>query len=150
MNFTAELLKSKGMGIMPNDGPICPYCKKPSVLKNERAIYNQHFTNKLFWVCCDFPKCDAYVGTHGNGIWMNYPMGRLANKELRELKKKAHELFDHIWKTATMSRTQMYVWFQKTMSLDEQHAHIGELDVDQCYELIEHLNILYGNIKIKS
>jgi hypothetical protein len=151
MNLTAELLHQHNKGtIDPKNGPICPYCNKRAILVDETAIYNQHYTDKLFWICADFPKCDAYVGTHGNGTWMNFPLGRLANRNLRDMKTKAHTLFDHIWKTKTLTRGQMYQWFRTTMNLDEPQAHIGELDEEGCSDLIQHLNNLYTNIRIRT
>ncbi|MFB5268120.1 zinc-finger-containing protein [Paenibacillus enshidis] len=37
----------------------------------------------------------AYVGVHDG---TDIPLGRLANRELRELKKQCHALFDPVWK----------------------------------------------------
>lgn len=150
MNHSAEQLRIHNHGnINPLEGPVCPYCNVRSVLVDEKEIYNTHYTGKMYWRCSDYPSCGAYVGTHGNGNWMNFPLGRLADKNLRDMKTKVHLLFDHVWKTQTMTRGQMYTWFQKTMNLDESHAHIGELDIEGCGDLIEHLNNLYSNIKIR-
>jgi hypothetical protein len=150
MNQTAELLKSQNNGIIiPNHGPACPYCNGKSILRPETFIYNEHYSDKNYWVCENYPNCNAYVGTHGHGIWQNFPMGRLANPDLRNLKKNAHQLFDHMWKTKTIARGEMYSWMRRVMNLTEPEAHIGELDNDRCRELIEHLNELYSRIKIK-
>lgn len=151
MNQTAELLKKQNNGkLVSFEGPTCPYCNTMSILRPESFIYQGHYTDKNFWVCRNYPECHSYVGTHGHGIWMNYPLGRLANPELRKLKTSAHTLFDHIWKTGTMPRGKMYEWMRKTMKLTEPEAHIGELDDVRCQELINHLNILYTQIKIKT
>lgn len=150
MNHTAEQLKKDASGKLDvNKGPVCPYCGKHSVLVAESAIYPQAYSGKQYWACSDYPNCHAYVGTHGHGTWMNYPLGRLANSELRNLKKTAHSLFDQFWRTGTLTRGWMYRWMQEKMELPEQLAHIGELNEDQCHDLIHKLNQLYDTVKIK-
>jgi len=39
---------------------------------------------------------DAYVGTHKNS---RKSLGTMANKELRERRKKAHRVLDPLWKS---------------------------------------------------
>ena len=57
-------------------------------------------------------------------------MGRLANKETRQLKMAAHAAFDPIWKGKTMSRTKAYKWLQEQTGLSERECHIGWMDDD--------------------
>lgn len=151
MNKTAELLKKQNGGkIVSFEGPVCPYCNQKSVLREESFVYKTGYTGKNYWVCANYPTCHSYVGTHGYGIWMNFPLGRLANSELRKLKSNAHALFDQFWKTKTIDRGKMYAWLREKMNLTEPEAHIGEMNEEQCHELIQHLNNLFDIVKIKT
>lgn len=72
----------------------CPYCGSPAKLTTSQQIYGSNFDYGAMWCCVNYPLCHAYVGCHpGTEI----PLGRLANKELREAKKKAHAAFDRLW-----------------------------------------------------
>lgn len=150
MNKTATDLQKTNPGIKdPKKGPLCPYCNQHSILRPAQFIYfNRPDINKNLWVCSNYPTCDAYVGTHDNGAWQNFPLGRLANRELRDMKHKLHTLFDHKWKSGKISRGAMYIWLQKTMSLSEPYAHIGELDQNQCDKLMQELNKFYVPSKL--
>jgi hypothetical protein len=86
----------------------------------------------MIYLCGNYPICDAYVGVHKG---TNRPKGSLANAELREWRKKAHKVFDEFWK-GKISRKKAYKLMQNLMNMDENQAHIGEFDVEQCKMLI--------------
>jgi len=90
----------------------------------------------LIYLCDNYPNCDGYVGVHKG---TNQPLGRLANAELREWKKKAHAAFNPLYESGQMSRKQAYKLMQSLMNMDEKEAHIGKFDVEQCKTLIEKL-----------
>lgn len=145
MNISAIELQEINPECLPHIGPKCPHCDIRSELKPASYIY-PHLTfikHKMFWVCQNYPTCNSYVGTHSRLPWLNFPMGSLANHELREARLKAHHLFDHFWKTGLADRGEMYQWFQQIIKLDEEYAHIGELNLKQCNDLIWHLNNRY-------
>lgn len=148
MNRTAvQYRKTHGSVVDPLNGPLCQYCNTPSILRPASFIYpGRHDILKNFWACNN--GCDAYVGTHGNGDWINFPLGELSDSELRTLKKKAHELFDPIWKNKIYPRGYCYKWMQKILELPEPDAHIGELNVEQVSRLIQSLNKLYNDVYI--
>lgn len=114
---------------------ICPYCKTPAMLTDSAEIYGGR-SYGMIWIC---RPCDAYVGTHKNSK-DHAPLGRLANKELREWKKKAHAVFDPLWKTGNMVRKEAYRFLCEKMNMTEAQAHIGKFDVDECKRLVEILN----------
>lgn len=114
---------------------ICPYCHSVAKLTDSVIIYKRSYGN--VWICTNYPDCDAYVGTHK--FDNRTPLGRLANAELREWKKKAHEAFDPLWRSGKMKRNKAYELMQMLMGLTKEQAHIGELDVIQCKILIEKL-----------
>lgn len=113
----------------------CPYCGDEAKLVDSAVVYGKSYGN--IWDC---RPCDAYVGVHKNSN-KNIPLGRLANRELRSWKIKAHDAFDPLWKDGKMDRKSAYAFMQKVMNLPPDKAHIGMFDVDQCKLLIEALKI---------
>lgn len=118
-------------------GEICPYCYNKPELVDSSEVYGRSYG--LIYLCRD---CDAYVGVHVNSK-KNIPLGRLANKELREAKKKAHKYFDPLWE-AKMStgipkkkaRFLAYKWLSSCMGLRMKDTHIGMFDIEQCNQVI--------------
>jgi len=78
---------------------ICPYCGKNAVLTDSAVVYHGR-SYGMIWLC---RPCWAYVGTHKNSR-KHAPLGRIANAELRDWKKKVHAAFDPLWKDGEMSR----------------------------------------------
>lgn len=113
----------------------CPYCNSNVSLKDSSIIYRGKSYGNV-WICDNYPECDAYVGVHKE---TNEPLGRLANPELREWKKKAHAAFDPIWKNDKSKRDGAYKKLQLLMGLNKDDAHIGKFNVEQCKTLIEKL-----------
>ena len=110
----------------------CPYCGKQAELKDSSIIYGRSYG--LVYICQDFPKCDSFVGVHKG---THTPLGRMANKELREWKKLAHFYFDGAWKRAKVSRDRAYRTLAVKMGLPIEKAHIGMFDVEQCKRVVE-------------
>lgn len=115
----------------------CPYCHAPAELVDSAVIYHGRSFG-MAWLC---RPCDAWVGCHKDSP-THAPLGRLANKELRQWKQKAHAAFDPLWKRAgtvpaPMRRKDAYRWIQETLGLSPSQAHIGQFDVAECQRLIE-------------
>jgi hypothetical protein len=113
----------------------CPYCTQPAKLVDGSVIYPHRpdLAHLKFWRC---DPCDAHVGVHRDSPKFA-PLGRLANKELRGWKNKAHAVFDPLWKRGTYSRREAYALLQAKMELTQAQAHIGKMDVDQCKRVVE-------------
>jgi hypothetical protein len=112
----------------------CDYCGKHALLVPGTQIYPHRpdLARKHFWYCgCS----DAYVGCHEGPE--NRPLGRLANKELREWKKRAHAAFDPIWKSGRMRRREAYARLSKALELSPEQTHIGMFNVDYCKRVIQ-------------
>lgn len=111
----------------------CPYCGGNARLKSASEVHNKpHYEGKM-WVCENFPSCDSYVGCHEN---TTIPLGRLANKRLRLLKKEAHLWFDPIWKSGLMTRKDAYRWLADMLHIPCEECHVGMFDVKQCQKTI--------------
>ena len=110
---------------------ICPYCAHPAQWVQNKEVYGQNYGKSyMIWLCKD---CDAYVGCHMN---TKQPLGTMANRELRDWRKKAHAAFDPIWLyTGKKERYQAYQWLTKQLGLTQQ-VHIGEADIETCQRII--------------
>lgn len=116
-------------------GKICPYCYCATKLVTDKEIYgpNSNF-DKKFIQCIN--NKDHYVGTRANGK----SLGRLADSELRSLKRKAHALFDPLWESQDAvfeSRDKAYIWLSKRMKLSHDKTHFAMFDTIQCEQSIE-------------
>lgn len=102
----------------------CPYCSSDVMYTSNAAIYGKEYGNGRVYKCTG---CDAYVGVHtGTDI----PLGRLANKELRLLKKKCHSLFDPAWKLKKVKRRQAYSILANNLGIPVNECHFGWFDKD--------------------
>lgn len=128
MNISAVRLRKK---YNPQKGPKCPYCGTYSKLQFSDTIYESNKYSPL-WVCSNYPKCDAYVGTHAHGKWKGFPKGSLANATLRQLRKEVHFILDPLWKSGKYQREYLYKHLRGCMQLTEPVCHIGEFDENQC------------------
>lgn len=110
---------------------ICPYCNKESEWVENKAVYGKNYGKSYMMYLCK--PCNAYVGCHEN---TRKPLGIMVNAEGREWKKKAHELFDPLWKSGKMSRGKAYELLKSHFGKD---IHIGESDIKTCKEIIKYL-----------
>lgn len=117
-------------------GKICPYCNKPSKYVDSEIIYGKSYG--MVYYCGD---CRAWVGVHKG---TDKALGRLANKELRDWKIKAHDLFDKMWMVRMQqgysknnARNMAYRWLSEQLNLTIDKTHIGMFDVDQCKKVVD-------------
>ena len=82
-------------------------------------------------MCYYCKPCNAYVGTHKN---TTKPLGTMANHELRYWRRKAHAVFDPLWKSGKMSRQRAYEMLNNHFG---KEVHIGESDIEMCQEIIK-------------
>src|SRR3990167_2435618 len=115
---------------------ICPYCNREAKWVENKRIYRRNMgTSYMIYLCED---CDAYVGCHKN---TTEPLGTLANKELRELRKKAHRLFDPIWQKKKMfkgmpvkgRRQKAYEYLEEKTGV----KHIAQSNEEDCIKIVE-------------
>lgn len=112
-------------------GLKCPYCGGESVYTSSREVYGGRDYGMIY-LC---RPCNAYVGVHKSEPTV--ALGRLANAELREWKKKAHAAFDPIWKNGHMDRTTAYAWLSEKLCIEKELCHIGMFDVIECKKVIQ-------------
>jgi hypothetical protein len=130
MNKSARQYRQQGFN--PQVGPTCPYCLQPSILRPANYIYKDPQRSGSLWVCSDYPDCNAYVATHKHGPLKDYPLGTLANEELRTARRVVHKVFDVLFKRNQMTREEAYKWLQEELCIPHEEAHIGEMDILKC------------------
>lgn len=109
---------------------ICHHCEGEAQLVGGKEIYpyRPDLFNLKFYLC---KRCKAWVGTHKNSP-KHAPLGRLATKEEREFRTRAHFFFDKLWQEKGMTRQSAYRWLQLVTHLSESDAHIGKFNIKQC------------------
>lgn len=125
----------------------CPYCGGKVFLKDSDIIYGKSYG--YVYICENFPECDSYVGTHKKTL---KPLGRLANRELRQLKVTAHKYFDIMWKIKKQrgdkqARKKAYKWLSKQLGLHFDDTHIGYFDIETTKKVIEICRPYYDKLK---
>lgn len=121
--------------------PTCPYCNTPSTFHQSSAAFYNGRNYGPVWACIG---CMAWVGCHKNSK-IFAPLGRLANKELREWKIKAHAAFDPFWRRKVVrdntskgeARRAGYTWLAEQMGMSKKECHIGFMDVSECKRVVE-------------
>lgn len=123
-------------------GKVCPYCGKDTAYVDSSVVYKKSY-GKIYY-CGD---CLAWVGVHKG---TDKSLGRLANKELREWKIRAHFLFDRLWKkkveqgfSKKLARLKAYTWLSEQLKTEPDRTHIGMFDVDQCKKVVELCEVYY-------
>lgn len=116
----------------------CPYCGgKVLYSKDSTHIYKKNYGGVYY--CENYPKCDAYVGVHRRTV---KPLGRLANKELRQAKQLAHYYFDFLWKykkendKCKNARDLAYNWLSQQLDIPLKYTHIGMFDLEECQSVV--------------
>jgi len=101
----------------------CLYCYSQVIYCSNALIYGREYGNGRCYKCTN---CDAYVGVHSG---TQVPLGRLANSELRELKKECHALFDPVWKiNKNIKREQAYGRLANALGIPRNECHFGWFD----------------------
>ncbi len=104
---------------------------------NSSVIYGKDYG--MVYLC---KSCKAYVGTHKNNPKKS--LGRLANYELRMLKKEAHKYFDYLWQKGLSRgrrkyevRNSAYTWLSHSLDIPKKYCHIGMFDIETCKKVIQ-------------
>lgn len=107
---------------------ICPFCNQQAEWCANEAIYGRNFGRSYMMYLCK--PCDAYVGCHNN---TTVPLGTMANREMREWRKKAHAVIDPLWRNGKHKRGEVYAKLSKAVGFE---FHVGESDIEMCKYII--------------
>ena len=125
-----------GGGVMKDRKFICPYCNEIADYIDSCEYYSNGRSYGMMYIC--WP-CDATVGVHEG---TDNPKGTLAKKELRELRKQVHALFDPMWRDGEMKRGKAYRLLSEEMGIPIEQAHIGEFREADCRKAVKALSKL--------
>lgn len=79
------------------------------------------------------PKCDEFTELVEGSL---NAKGSVAGRNLRELRKSAHRLFDDMWKSGDMNREDAYEWLSERLGIPRYLTHVGMFDEAQCRRTI--------------
>lgn len=109
----------------------CPFCGYDVVLTTNAEIYGKKYGDGNVYLC---RYCGASVGCHpGTTI----PLGRMADDELKRLKKLAHAYFDPIWQTKKRYRNECYQVLARKMGIPVKQCHFGWFDAWQLHQALD-------------
>lgn len=109
----------------------CPYCGKDAEYIDSKDYYSNGVSYGMMYICWG---CDARVGVHRN---TDKPKGTLAKRELLKLRIECHRLFDPLWKSKKMTRSEAYKYLEENTSV----KHIGETTIEEANRVIKFLSI---------
>jgi hypothetical protein len=120
----------------------CPYCEAPALLVDSKQVYQKSYG--MIWLC---RPCDAFVGTHQNSK-RHAPLGTLANKTTRQLRRRVHSMFDPLWKRKieregcdrSVARNAGYKWLSEQLGIPIEECHIGMFDDEMALKAISILS----------
>lgn len=122
----------------------CPYCGSSVILRSADGIYRENTKGAMLYVCKRYPACDAYVRTRPG---TSRPVGTLANRELRLLRREAHRYFDRLYLSGRMSKEQAYEWLASLIQAPMSKAHIGYLGEYYCRQVIDASRAMLASCK---
>lgn len=107
--------------------PVCPYCDKAARLV-ARAEVERDRPHGLAWVC--WP-CEAWAAVHNNSP-TNKPTSRLAKRELHAAKAQAAGVFNLLYKTWGVKRSDAYSWLAEKMGISSGDCDFAKFDLNEC------------------
>lgn len=110
---------------------VCNLCGGKVEYVSNSKIYGKEYGSGKCYLCTS---CGAYVGTHK--ARPKEALGILADKEMRYLKMKCHELFDKKWNTARdrrIARAKAYAALAEELGIPISECHFGYFDMDMLH-----------------
>lgn len=126
------------MNLFPTE---CNICSGKVIYTSNSKIYGREYGSGKMYYCTE---CGAYVGTHEPRP--KEALGLLANKEMRDMKIKCHDLFDRKWKNEPTSRKRhiarkkAYKELSERLQIPIEECHFGYFDMDmlnRAFEILE-------------
>lgn len=116
---------------------ICNICGGEVIYTSNKIIYGREYGSGKCYFCTN---CNAYVGTHEPRPDEAY--GLLADRKMRDMKKKCHALFDETWLHAKYRRKARKAAYQKLadrLGIPVEECHFGWFDMEMlenAYQII--------------
>lgn len=108
---------------------ICNICGGKVEFIEKKALYGGKIKYKTGSPYCYHCKqCGATVGTHKERP--REAMGLLANKEMADMRQKAHSMFDKFWRSPE-KRTKCYQRLAEEMGIPIEECHFAYFTLEQ-------------------
>lgn len=107
----------------------CPFCQSKVKISTHKEVYGKDYGDWPWVYRCEH--CDAQVGMHP---FTNLPLGTLADKELRNARKRCKAPFESLWRNQQMSRSEAYSALAEHLKISVSACHFGWFDAEQCEE----------------
>lgn len=103
---------------------FCDNCCSVNIkLIENKEIYGKNYGKWPFiYYCFD---CKSSVGCHPS---THIPLGRMADKETKQLRAELHLQFDKLWKMQFFTRDKAYCWLARELNIDNNECHISWLN----------------------
>lgn len=124
-----RLMKVTGAYLELKPPTLCRYCGS-----KVRLRAHPHVERYGPVYACRDQECGARVGTRGDN---KTPVGTMARTRLRFWRRKAHRIFDRIWRDGLMSRAAAYAWLANELGLPAELTHMALFEVERCERVIE-------------
>jgi ssDNA-binding Zn-finger/Zn-ribbon topoisomerase 1 len=86
-----------------------------------------------FYGCTRFPDCRGTHGAHADGR----PLGIPADRETREARTHAHQVFDAFWRARGLERNKAYGWLAARLGMSRAACHIARFNREDCRRLVK-------------
>jgi hypothetical protein len=106
-------------------------CVEPNCQGGELELKWSGKLNRWFYGCGTWPACLGTMPANPDGS----PKGEPRTRELQGWRRKAHEVFDKIWKEGHLARGQAYAWLHRQLGWEEA-PHMQNMNIEQCQQVI--------------
>lgn len=105
----------------------CDNCASTNIecIENEKLYGIRKGKWPYVWRCLN---CNASVGCHPNTF---RPLGKMASRAVRVLRKDAHIVFDQLWQSGLLTRSAAYLWLADKLNISVAECHISLLSMAQ-------------------
>lgn len=108
---------------------ICRYDGSPVEIRHHLEIYGRVYGEWPWMFVCT--ECEARCGMHP---FTAIPLGTIADEELRQVRTACKPVFEQIWKTGRMDRTQAYAWLAGELGIAPEQCHWGLFERHTCLQ----------------
>lgn len=122
----------------------CPNCGAAVHLVSNAEIYGREYGDWPYAYLCE-TKC-SYVGLHPQ---TDLPLGTLADRDVREARKKAKAVFFQVKARTGWSRNECYGWLASEMCLPKSETHFGFFDAQFCANAQAHCEAFLAKLESK-
>lgn len=112
------------MNKFPKNCNICKGVNTVVHTTNDKIYGGKKYGSGYCYLCTN---CGAYVSTHKPRP--KEAMGILANKQMRDMKMKCHDLFDTMWRNP-QERRKKYSELASKLGIPVSECHFGYFDMD--------------------